>query len=64
VNITNNGSLNGKTVSVIAGGTSHTLALCTDGTLHAWGLNTNGQLGDGTTTTRSSPVNITANVLE
>jgi alpha-tubulin suppressor-like RCC1 family protein len=64
VNITNNGSLNGKTVSLIAGGRLHSLAICTDGTVHAWGRNSEGQLGDGSTTTRNSPVNITANVLE
>jgi alpha-tubulin suppressor-like RCC1 family protein len=43
--------------SVSAGG-SHSLAIKTDGTLWAWGLNTNGQLGDGTTTQRTSPVQI------
>jgi alpha-tubulin suppressor-like RCC1 family protein len=47
--------------SVSAGGAGrlsggHTLAVKTDGTLWAWGLNGKGQLGDGTTTSRSSPV--------
>jgi alpha-tubulin suppressor-like RCC1 family protein len=35
-----------------------TLALKTDGTLWAWGEGTNGQLGDGTITNKSSPVQI------
>jgi hypothetical protein len=34
-------------------------AIKLDGTLYTWGLNTNGQLGSGTTTNRSSPVSIT-----
>ena len=37
-------------------GTSFTLALQTDGSLWAWGLNSSGQLGTGTTTTATSPV--------
>jgi hypothetical protein len=32
------------------------LAITEDGTLYSWGLNTNGQLGDGSVTPRSSPV--------
>lgn len=38
---------------------SHTLAIKTDGSLWSWGDNLYGQLGDGTTITKSSPVNIT-----
>ena len=34
------------------------LAIKTDGTLWAWGINTAGRLGDGTTIARSSPVQI------
>ena len=37
-------------------GTSHTCAALTDGSLHCWGLNSDGQLGDGTTTFRKAPV--------
>jgi alpha-tubulin suppressor-like RCC1 family protein len=36
------------------------LALKTDGTLWSWGRNDTGQLGDGTKTDRSSPVQIGA----
>jgi len=41
----------------------HTLAVKTDGSLWAWGANTNGQLGDGTTEDRHSPVHIMDNVM-
>jgi alpha-tubulin suppressor-like RCC1 family protein len=40
----------------IACGKDHSIATKTDGTLWTWGLNTSGQLGDGTTTAKSSPV--------
>lgn len=40
----------------VAMGGAHTLALKYDGSLYSWGLNTNGQLGSGTVTSRSSPV--------
>jgi len=36
----------------------HSLALQSNGTLWAWGYNNSGQLGDGTTTNRTSPVQI------
>ena len=48
-------------VSVSAGWT-HTLALRADGSLWAWGQNTYGQLGDGTTENRLSPVRVMDNV--
>ena len=40
----------------VAGGQNFTAAIKTDGTLWTWGTNTNGQLGDGTSVTKSSPV--------
>lgn len=42
----------------ISAGTSHSLALTHDGGLWAWGANADGQLGDGTTTTRLLPVRV------
>ena len=43
-----------------SGGGGHVLAIKTDGTLWAWGGGSSGQIGDGTTTTYSSPVQIGA----
>lgn len=40
------------------GPTQFALGLLADGSLYAWGANASGQLGDGTTTARSSPVHI------
>jgi alpha-tubulin suppressor-like RCC1 family protein len=45
-------------VSAIAAGLSHSMALSADGTVWAWGSNGNGQLGDGTTTQSSMPVQV------
>src|SRR4051812_41036835 len=44
--------------SQIAAGAYHTVAIKTDGTLWAWGLNDKGQLGDGTTVNKNTPVQI------
>ncbi len=44
-----------KIVAIAAGG-YHMLALCSDGRVIAWGMNSSGQLGDGFTTTRYTPV--------
>jgi alpha-tubulin suppressor-like RCC1 family protein len=45
----------------ISTGQSHTVALKSDGKLYSWGANTNGQLGDGTTTQRPFPVPVNMN---
>jgi alpha-tubulin suppressor-like RCC1 family protein len=42
----------------IAAGVYHSVALKSDGTLWAWGNNSNGQLGDGTTTDHHTPEQI------
>jgi uncharacterized repeat protein (TIGR01451 family) len=43
----------------IAAGTTHGLALLSDGTVRAWGANQDGQLGDGTTFSHTLPVQVT-----
>lgn len=43
----------------ISAGRSHSLAVLTDGSVMAWGANSDGQLGDGTTTARSVPTAVT-----
>jgi alpha-tubulin suppressor-like RCC1 family protein/phosphodiesterase/alkaline phosphatase D-like protein len=54
--VESSGVLAGKTVVSLATGPNHSLALCADGTLAAWGANSGGMLGDGTTTNRTVPV--------
>jgi len=49
--------LDGDIVAVEAGVHS-VYAVCADGTVYAWGENSDGQLGDGTTVSRSAPVKI------
>jgi alpha-tubulin suppressor-like RCC1 family protein/Tol biopolymer transport system component len=49
-------SING--VTAIAAGTSHSLALKSDGTAWAWGDNLSGQLGNGTNNITSTPVQV------
>jgi alpha-tubulin suppressor-like RCC1 family protein len=54
ISIDNFGNLN----TTYSAGGAHTLAIKSDGSLWAWGENTHGELGDGTTIQRSSPVKI------
>jgi alpha-tubulin suppressor-like RCC1 family protein len=44
----------------VAAGEQHSLAIKTNGTLWAWGLNSNGQLGDVTRFNRTTPVQVVA----
>jgi len=62
----NNTTPNSSPVQTVSGGTtwkqvnahagSHMFAIKTDGTLWGWGKNSDGELGDGTVTNKSSPV--------
>ena len=51
-------NLDGAELKAIAGGANHSLALKNDGTVWAWGLNQDGELGDGTNTDSSTPVEV------
>jgi YD repeat-containing protein len=46
-------------VTAIAAGNGHNVALKSDGNAWAWGYNSNSQLGDGTFTNRTIPVEVT-----
>jgi alpha-tubulin suppressor-like RCC1 family protein len=54
--VTQTGVLSGKTVVAVSAGDSHDLVLCSDGTIAAWGSNSSGQLGNGSTTGSSVPL--------
>jgi alpha-tubulin suppressor-like RCC1 family protein len=58
--ITISGSLNGKTIVSIALGNGHTIALDSTGKVHAWGNNSTGQIGNGTTTNISTPISVSS----
>jgi alpha-tubulin suppressor-like RCC1 family protein len=46
------------TMQMVSAGGSHTVALCENGIVWAWGSNSFGQLGDGTTTDRLMPIQV------
>jgi uncharacterized repeat protein (TIGR02543 family) len=45
----------GETIAQVTAGSSHSLAVTTQGRVYAWGSNWAGQLGDGTYNNRSTP---------
>ncbi|SVB61851.1 uncharacterized protein METZ01_LOCUS214705, partial [marine metagenome] len=45
-------------ITAVAAGFHHCIALATDGTIYAWGSNDEGQLGENSTTDRSTPVKV------
>ena len=58
VTVYTSGELNGKSITDVSAGWYHSLALDSDGKVYAWGDNTNGQLGDNSTTGSSVPVSV------
>ena len=45
-------------VTSLAAGSRHSLVLRSDGTVWSWGENYDGEVGDGTTTQRLTPVKV------
>ncbi len=63
IELTNKISLSSKDKVVqISVGFYHSVALTELGQVYSWGYNNHGQLGDGTTTLSSQPINITDNI--
>ncbi len=48
----------GDTITEIAAGQDTAYALAADGSIYGWGRNNYGQVGDGSTTTRKTPVSV------
>lgn len=59
VTLSGGGALTG--VKRVECGSTHVIAVKTDGTVWSWGNNTNGQLGNGTTTQAKNPVQVKIN---
>lgn len=56
VAVNTTGVLSGKTILAISAGYAHTCAVASDNKVYCWGLNTNGQLGNNSTTQSLVPV--------
>lgn len=54
--VDNNGALAGKKVAAISSNGALRVALCSDGSVVAWGTNSSGELGNGTTSNSNVPV--------
>jgi alpha-tubulin suppressor-like RCC1 family protein len=52
-----------RNIVTIAAGTGFAVVLTTTGNMYAWGLNQNGQLGDGSNINRATPVAVNTNGL-
>ena len=59
VAVNTSGVLAGKTIVAVGSGYYHTCALASDAQVYCWGWNTNGQLGNGSTTQANVPVAVT-----
>ena len=65
VEVDTSGVLGGKNIVEIRAGSFYSLALDDQGKVYSWGSNFNGQLGDGTTIKRFTPVEVdTSGVLD
>jgi RHS repeat-associated protein len=56
--VTAPGGGGGSAAELLAGGQYHSLAVASDGSVWAWGYNADGELGDGTTASRLTPVQV------
>ncbi len=61
--VANLSGLSGKAIAAVQATNGHSLALCADGSIYAWGSSSNGQLGNGGTTSSSLPVAVTTSPL-
>ena len=58
VAVDTSGVLNGKTITAVAAGSFHSLALDSSGKVYSWGSSPSGALGNGTTSSQVHPVTV------